>query len=603
MRNMPNSIRTRLTIAFLGLAAGPLLVVGLILSSKAYDVQTQEAITLQREMAAHLSSRVQSLIRELESGMQMLIRMEDLENLEPELQKLVLSIFRSGQSAIDDLMLLDADGRVLAYDSRLKLHQDLPGQPQKELESFTVPMSRKETYFGPVRFNTLSGEPVMSMAVPVIALETGKPKGVLVADVRLKEVWDLVAGIRPGQKGTSFIVDAGERVVAHSDPSVVLRGTRFSPPGFDGLQMGLCGEKSVLVSRVISFGNRQFHIFVEGPVSESLSLAIQAVRITAAVIVIALLVSGGLGFLMVRRIVKPIEEIAETARAINAGDLSRRVIVKSRDELGVLADAFNRMTLQLETLICDLEKRVAERTAELTASNKELEAFSYSVSHDLRAPLRHIDGFLELLKKTAGTALDEQSRHYMDTISKAAQKMGLLIDDLLSFSRMGRHAMRFQPVDLGDLVRDVVRELAPDADGRDIDWRIGDLPAVQGDAAMLRMVLTNLIANALKFTRPRQPARIEIGSQPGPDSETVVFVRDNGVGFDMTYGDKLFGVFQRLHRADEFEGTGIGLASVRRIINRHGGRTWAKGKVDHGAIFYFSLPQTIDGGGGGDEEL
>jgi signal transduction histidine kinase len=592
---MTNSIRTRLTLAFLGLAAGPLLVVGLILSSKAYDVQTQAAITLQREMAAHLSSRVQSLIRELESKMQMLIRMESLETLEPERQKLVLSIFHSGQPAIDDLILLDADGRVLAYDSRVKLHQDLPSQPQKELESFAVPMSRAETYFGPVRFNPLSGEPVMLMAVPVIALDTGKPKGVLVADVRLKEVWDLVAGIHPGQKGASFIVDAGERVVAHSDPSVVLRGTRFSPPGFDGLQMGLSGEKSVLVSQVISFGARQFHIFVEGPVSEALALAIQTVRIMVTIVVVALLAAGGLGFLMARRIVKPIEEIAETARAINAGDLSRRVVVKSRDELGVLADAFNRMTLQLETLICDLEKRVAERTAELTASNKELEAFAYSVSHDLRAPLRHIDGFLELLQKKAGTSLDEQGRHYMDAISQAAKKMGLLIDDLLSFSRMGRHAMSFQPVDLGTIVRDVIRDLEPDAAGRTIEWRIGDLPAVSGDAPMLGMVLDNLIANALKFTRPRQQAHIEIGSIPGQTSEAVIFVRDNGVGFDMTYVDKLFCVFQRLHRAEEFEGTGIGLASVRRIIARHGGRTWAEGKPDQGAAFFFSLPRSIQG--------
>ena len=155
---------------------------------------------------------------------------------------------------------------------------------------------------------------------------------------------------------------------------------------------------------------------------------------------------------------------------------------------------------------------------------------------------------------------------------------------------MGRHALSVQPVELGTLVHEVMRELAPDAAGRDIDWRIGDLPVVRGDASLLRMVLVNLIANAIKFTRPRQEAQIEIGSIPGEDAEAVIFVRDNGVGFDMTYADKLFGVFQRLHRADQFEGTGIGLANVRRIISRHGGRTWAEGKPDQGATFFFSLP-------------
>jgi light-regulated signal transduction histidine kinase (bacteriophytochrome) len=173
--------------------------------------------------------------------------------------------------------------------------------------------------------------------------------------------------------------------------------------------------------------------------------------------------------------------------------------------------------------------------------------------------------------------------------------MGLLIDDLLSFSRMGRHALSLQKVNLEPLVRDVIQEHEPHAAGRNIAWRVSDLPAVKGDTAMLRMVLDNLISNALKFTRTRQQAQIEIGSLPGRDSETVIFVRDNGVGFDMTYADKLFGVFQRLHRSDEFEGTGIGLANVHRIVSRHGGRIWAEGKVDQGATFYYSLPRTIQG--------
>jgi light-regulated signal transduction histidine kinase (bacteriophytochrome) len=170
--------------------------------------------------------------------------------------------------------------------------------------------------------------------------------------------------------------------------------------------------------------------------------------------------------------------------------------------------------------------------------------------------------------------------------------MGRLIDELLSFTSMGRHALSFQKVALKELVRDILREFEPATADRSIDWRIGDLPVVNGDPRMLRMVLDNLIANAVKFTRPREQARIEIGSLPGQDAETVIYVRDNGVGFDMAYADKLFGVFQRLHRADEFEGTGIGLASVRRIIARHGGRTWAEGKPDQGATFYLALPQT-----------
>jgi PAS domain S-box-containing protein len=255
-----------------------------------------------------------------------------------------------------------------------------------------------------------------------------------------------------------------------------------------------------------------------------------------------------------------------------------------------------------EKQIINLNQDLRNRAAALEAANKELDAFVYSVSHDLRAPLRHIDGFVALLQKKAGTKLDEQCLHYMDTIATSAKTMGQLIDDLLSFSRVGRQSILFQRVDLVDLVRDVIQELELDAAGRDIAWHIADLPPVSGDASLLRMVLVNLIVNALKFTRPRRQAQIEIGSLPGQTSETVIFVRDNGVGFDMAHADKLFGVFQRLHHAEEFEGTGIGLASVRRIIARHGGRTWAQGEPDHGAAFYFALPLLHSLQGSGDEK-
>jgi PAS domain S-box-containing protein len=243
-----------------------------------------------------------------------------------------------------------------------------------------------------------------------------------------------------------------------------------------------------------------------------------------------------------------------------------------------------------EEEIRKLNQELEKRSADLEASNKELEAFAYSVSHDLRAPLRHMVGYTELLQKNVSSMLDEKSLRYMKTILDSAKRMGALIDDLLAFSRIGRAETRQRPVSLEELVKEVLPDLQRETEGREIAWSIGAMPDTFGDRPMLRLVFVNLIANALKFTRTRPRAEIEIGCLERKNDAVVVFVRDNGVGFDMKYAHKLFGVFQRLHQTGAFEGTGIGLATVQRIIHRHGGSVWAEGVVDGGATFFFSLP-------------
>lgn len=237
-----------------------------------------------------------------------------------------------------------------------------------------------------------------------------------------------------------------------------------------------------------------------------------------------------------------------------------------------------------------LNEQLSRHARDLEEANRELESFSYSVSHDLRAPIRHIAGFTELLQKQTAGALDAKSAHYMKTIADSAQRAGDLVDKLLAFSRMSRSELKKTRVDMKHCVQSAWRDLAMDRTGRDVTLEVGDLPAVQADPTMIRLVLENLLSNALKYTRPRAQAVVKVDARV-EGSEVVFSVKDNGVGFDMRYVDKLFGVFQRLHGPAAFEGFGIGLANVKRIVQRHGGRVWAEGVVDEGATFSFALPR------------
>jgi len=313
--------------------------------------------------------------------------------------------------------------------------------------------------------------------------------------------------------------------------------------------------------------------------------------IALLVVLLASLVAYALSRTLQRQISHPILALAETAKAVSdRHDYAVRATKHSEDELGVLTDAFNHMLAQIQEQNAVLEKRVRERTVELESANDELEAFCSSAAHDLRTPLRTITGFAEVLLDPRANLPAADAQRYIRMIRDGSGQMSELINDLLAFSRLGRQALSRQMVDLDRLCRDVFRDLDNERGGRRVELRLQPLPLADADPALLRVVFANLLSNALKYTRPRAVAEIEIGVAAHKDEAgPVFFVRDNGVGFDMRDAGKLFGVFQRLHHTHEFEGTGVGLATVRRIIDRHGGRIWVEAAPDAGATFFFML--------------
>ncbi len=364
---MRNSIRRRLILIFIGLAIGPLLVVGAILAWQSYTSLAQQALVLQQESAKRVASQVTAFFQGLEDELRYTVRTQGLEELDQDHQRSVLSDLLSYQSAFDELHLLDSRGQEQVGVYRIGLASTAPTD-RSQTDEFVVPQTTAQIYYSPIRYDPTSNEPLMTIAVPLINLRTGSVDGVLVSVARIKKVWDLITGIQVSQGQSIYIVDAQGKVVAHRNPSIVLRGTSFKVPKQNGIQPGLGGARAVLAFDKMNLGQQPFSVIAEQNLTQALAPAYNIIYITLILMIVVIGIAGTVGLLSVRQIVQPIQALAEAAERIGAGDLALQVPVTSHDEIGMLGTVFNGMAAQLRDLIGTLEQRVADRTKALATS-------------------------------------------------------------------------------------------------------------------------------------------------------------------------------------------------------------------------------------------
>src|SRR5580765_4190710 len=616
---MRHSLRVRLTSTFIGLAICPLLLVGVVLAWRSYSVQQEQALQLQRQVAQRVSAEVRAFFSELENELRVVGRIQGLSRLDPNQQSRILSELLLLESAFEELTLVDGQDHELAHASRSRLESS--GHTQRA--GVADPPTSGQIYYSAVRFEQESGEPLITIGVPLLDARTGKLDAMFIGEIRMKTIWDLIADVRLSPSQTAYIVDAEQRVVAHRNPSVVLRGTRFAVPGQDGVQPGLSHSTGVLAVSTVRLGGQSFHIIVEQEWAEALALAISTVRITLILVVAMLLISGALGFLSVRQIVRPIQRLAAAADAVSAGDLSQQVHVARRDELGLLAGVFNSMTTQLRGLVTGLEERVAERTASLQTANDQLQReiaerqqtevalqqakdaaeaagrakanFLATMSHEIRTPMNGVIGMTGLLLDTPLTSVQQD---YADTIRRSGETLLAIINDILDYSKVEAGKMDLEVVDfdLRAAIEDVLELLAVRAADKGLELACVIHPdvatRVAGDPGRLRQILTNLVGNAVKFTSHGEVVvRTTLLEVTGDTTLLRISVTDTGIGIKPDTQGRLFQAFSQADHSTtrKYGGTGLGLAISQRLTAAMGGTIGVDSIPGQGSTFWFTV--------------
>jgi len=576
---------------------------------------------------------VTAFFTELENQLRLTSQVQGLQDLEQDKQQNILAELLSYQSVFDELVLLDSQGREQTSVSRANITGERSGD-RSEADEFVVPLASGQTYYSPVRFDQATGEPLMTIAVPLIDVRSGVTDGVLISEVRIKKIWDMIANLQVSSGQSVYIVDAQDRVIAHRNPSVVLRGTTFQIPDQNGIQPGLSstagesnastlptrmlvwsvktvtGGDAVLAVDSIRFGDQEFNIVAEQTLPEALALAVTTILITVGLVVAMLVIASVLGLASVRQITGPIQTMASTAQAISDGDLSRQVQIDSQDELGVLATAFNSMTAQLQELIGNLEQEVADRTRDLEdaiveavkarAAAEEANAtksrFLANMSHELRTPLNAILNFTEFVSEGIYGPVNEKQVHALRQALASGAHLLSLINDVLDITKIeaGMMELFIEEVDFNAVLASAVsvgKGLVKEKPVKLITEIEEDIPRSFGDNRRLRQVFLNVISNAAKFT---QQGGITVTAKRQDDGIEVV-VKDTGIGIAPEDREKVFETFrQAKHDLAGAIGTGLGMPISKHFVEMHGGRIWFESQPNQGTTFYIRLPRLTE---------
>ncbi|MBV7337797.1 HAMP domain-containing protein [Chloroflexi bacterium TSY] len=602
-KTIRHSIRTRLTAYFLGLAIGPLLLVGILISWQIITRQKQLAIELQQEIARRISTEVSVFLEEITQQQEYATRVWSLERFDQGQLSDILNLILASNRAIESITLLDQNGESLISVARVGISPTIEQGIQPSDDAVQVPLKNSEVYYGPVRFDQKSSEPLMTISVPYLDLHSGVAEGALIAEVRIKSIWNLIAETPKLDSASIYIVDSQNRVIAHQNPSIVLRDTQFIVPDTNDITVGLSGNRAVLASETIQFGQEQFTVVMERPVRKALELAVTTVAITGAALCIVLIFASTMGLLAIRQIVRPIESLASTAQAIQEGDLTQTSNIDSRDEIGKLAATFNRMTAQLRQTLEGLEQNVfelkqAKNLAE--AATKAKSEFLANMSHEIRTLLNGVIGMTELIFETPLTSVQ---RDYVTTIRKSGNALLTVINNILDFSKIeaGRIDLECEPFNLRDCIEEALDLIAIDVGKKQLNlaYLMDDQTPnyLLGDVTRLRQILLNLLSNAVKFTSFGEIV-LTVDSEIQDDGryELQFAIKDTGIGIPADRIKELFAPFTQVDASTtrKYGGTGLGLAISQLLCKLMGGRIWITSEEGQGSTFFFTIIAKVE---------